>query len=208
MAVKLTWLGHASFRLEGKATVYIDPWKLGKEPAADLILVSHPHYDHLSADDIKKLSRDDTEIVATQDTFAELCGSGHEIAPGKTLTVKGVEVAGVRAYNPNKQYHPRANGWVGFVVELDGKRIYYAGDTDVIDEMKDVADIDLALVPVGGTYTMTADEAVEAIGMIGPAKALPYHWGDIVGSRADAEAFRTGASCEVVVIEPGESLTL
>ena len=207
MAVELTWLGHASFRLAGTATVYIDPWKLRDEPPADLILVSHSHHDHLSVADIARRTRDDTEVMAPADCLDGINVTAHRIAPGEQMTVDNVTVTGVAACNVDKHFHPRENGWVGFVIEMDGKRVYYAGDTDVIGEMGNLADIDLALLPVGGTYTMDAEEAARAAGTIAPARAVPYHWGDIVGTEADAEAFRSSASCKVTVLQPGESLT-
>jgi L-ascorbate metabolism protein UlaG (beta-lactamase superfamily) len=117
-------------------------------------------------------------------------------------------VSGVAAYNPGKQFHPKANNWVGFVIEVGSKRIYYAGDTDLTDEMKSLKEIDVALLPVGGTYTMNATEAAEATKHIKPKQAIPYHWGDIVGDRADAEKFANTVECETKILTPGETITL
>ena len=128
--------------------------------------------------------------------------------PGLTIELAGVRVQGVPAYNPNKQFHPKSNQWLGFIIEIGGKRIYYAGDTDLTDEMKALKDIDIALLPVGGTYTMNAAEAAEAAGHINPKLAVPYHWGDIVGGESDAEAFTTKSPCEAKLLHPGESLDL
>ena len=208
MGVTVKWLGHASFRISHEDTViYIDPWKV-KDAAgdADVVLVSHSHYDHYSQEDIDKVSGPDTKLLASNDVV--VTAGGRAITPALTVELEGVEVTGVAAYNPNKQFHPKRNQWVGFALEVGGKRIYYAGDTDLIDEMKGLKDIDLALLPVGGTYTMSAAEAVEAVGRIGPRQAVPYHWGDIVGGAGDAEQFARNARCEVKVLQPGDSLSL
>ena len=130
------------------------------------------------------------------------------ILHGLTIDFGGVRVSGVAAYNPSKQFHPKANNWVGFVIEVGSKRIYYAGDTDLTDEMKSLKEIDVALLPVGGTYTMNATEAAEAIKFIKPKRAIPYHWGDIVGDRADAEKFTNTVECETKILTPGETITL
>jgi len=208
MPVTVTWLGHASFKIASAITAYIDPWKLDSAPHdADLVLVSHSHFDHYSADDIAKVAGKAGEIVAPADVIDQH-GQGRAIQPGQTLTVKGVTITAVPAYNPAKEFHPRQNNWVGFIVEMDGKRIYYAGDTDLIPEMQDLGNIDLALLPVGGTYTMDPQEAAQALQAIQPRQVLPYHWGDIVGSQADAEKLQELASCEVVLLQPGRSTTL
>ncbi len=209
MGLSLKWLGHASFRISHEDTVvYIDPWKLKDAPHdADLVLVSHSHHDHYSPDDIEKVSGEDTKLVASNDVVLKERG-GQAMMPGLTLEFGGVGVQGVAAYNPARQFHPKGNQWVGFIIEIGGKRVYYAGDTDLTDEMKAVKDIDVALLPVGGTYTMNAAEAAEAAGHIKPKLSVPYHWGDIVGSKSDAESFAQKAGCEVKVLNPGELLAL
>ncbi|HUW19797.1 MAG TPA: MBL fold metallo-hydrolase [Sedimentisphaerales bacterium] len=209
MAVKIQWLGHASFRISGDGeVVYIDPWKLGEAPHdANVVLVSHTHHDHYSAQDIAKVMGAGTKIIGPNDVIAKE-GKGQAIKPGDTVKVGGVSIRGVASYNPNKQFHPKKNNWLGFVVEVGSKRIYYAGDTDLIDEMKGLGNIDVALLPVGGTYTMNAEEAAAAVEHIKPKRAIPYHWGDIVGKRSDAERFADSAQCEVKVLKPGESVEL
>ncbi|MBA7699999.1 hypothetical protein ES703_108705 [subsurface metagenome] len=117
-------------------------------------------------------------------------------------------MAGVAAYNPNKQFHPKERNWVGFIVEIGSKRIYYAGDTDLTEEMKALKDIDIALLPVGGKYTMNGTEAAEAARHIKPKLAIPYHWGDIVGSRNDAEQFANLAESNVKILTAGETMGL
>jgi L-ascorbate metabolism protein UlaG (beta-lactamase superfamily) len=205
----LHWFGHASFRVRHEETViYIDPWKLAEEPHdASVVLVSHSHYDHYSPPDVAKVSTDRTQLLAPADVIRQ-AGSGQAITPGSTVTVGPVKVTAVPAYNPNKQFHPKDNQWVGLVVEVGSKRIYYAGDTDLTEEMKVLRDIDVALLPVGGTYTMGAQEAAEAARQIKPGLAIPYHWGDIVGQRADADTFAQLCQCEVRIVNAGETVAL
>jgi len=209
MSVEITWIGHASFRIAGEgAVVYIDPWKVTGEPHdADLVVLSHSHYDHFSPEDVAKVSKDGTAVVAPHDTAGKL-KAARAVAPGDRVTVGDVTVEAVAAYNIGKAFHPKANRWIGAVVCLDGKRIYYAGDTDLVPEMNDLKDVDLALLPVGGTYTLDAPQAARACEVIGCKAAVPYHWGDIVGSANDARTFVDSVSCDGRLLQPGESLTL
>lgn len=206
MGITIQWLGHASFRIcyEDKV-IYVDPWKL-KESVSDatLVLVSHSHYDHYSPEDIAMVSGPDTKLIASADVIAK-AKAGEAILPGLTVALEGIWLKGVAAYNPDKQFHPKASNWVGFVIEIGSKRIYYAGDTDLTEEMKALKDIDVALLPVGGTYTMNSEEAAEATMHIKPKLAIPYHWGDIIGGRNDAEQFAESAACEVKILDAGES---
>ena len=209
MGITIQWLGHASFRVcHENDVIYIDPWKLKDSPHdATLVLVSHSHYDHYSPQDIAGVSEPDTKLVAPTDVIAKQ-NSGEAIMNGLTIELENVRLTGVAAYNPNKQFHPRANNWVGFVIELGGKRLYYAGDTDLTPEMKAVKAIDVAMLPVGGTYTMDAAAAAEAVAFIKPKVAIPYHWGDIVGGRSDAESFAQAAQCDVKILTPGQTLSV
>lgn len=206
MSITIQWLGHASFKMTGaEAVVYIDPWKLSESPKdASMVLVSHSHYDHYSAEDIRKVSGPQTRIIGPADVAGKE-KNGQVLEPGRTIKQAGVKITGVASYNPAKQFHPRANNWLGFVIEIGSTKIYYAGDTDIIDEMNRLENIYVALLPVGGTYTMDAAEAAEAVGHIKPKYAVPYHWGDIVGSRADAEQFAKAAQCEVKILSRGEA---
>jgi len=205
MSVKLQWFGHASFKItEGNTVVYIDPWKLqDAKHDATIVLISHSHFDHYSADDIKKVSGPQTKLIGAGDVIKKE-GKGEVLMPGQTVEVGGVKVTGVPMYNPAKQFHPKSNKWVGFVIEIGGKHIYYAGDTDQTQEMDALTNIDLALLPVGGTYTMNATEAAEATKVFKPKTAIPYHWGDIVGSQSDANNFAKKAGCPVKVLKPGD----
>jgi len=208
MGITIQWLGHASFKIcHEDVVIYIDPWKLKESPGdATLVFVSHSHHDHYSPEDIAKVSGPETKLIASADVVAKE-KAGEAIMPGLMVELESVRVRGVAAYNPNKQFHPKANNWVGFIIEIGSKRIYYAGDTDLTEEMKALKDIDIALLPVGGTYTMNAEEAAEAVKHIKPKQAIPYHWGDIVGSRSDAERFAELAECEVKVLTAGESIS-
>lgn len=199
MEPKIVWLGHASFRIEGSLTVYIDPWKLGGMPRkADIILITHEHYDHCSWEDVVKIAAPDTVIVTEKDAAAKLKGNVQVVAPGDQVDVKGITIEAVPAYNTNKQYHTKDRGWVGFVFELDGLRIYHSGDTDCIPEMENI-NADVALLPVSGTYVMDASDALKAVELIKPKKVIPMHWGEIVGNLQDAEAFKEQSSCDVEI---------
>ena len=203
MAQDIFWLGHDSFRLKGEKVVYVDPWKLaaGAEKA-DVILVTHDHYDHFSKDDIAKISKADTVVVAPQSVAQKFDGKITVVKPGDKLTVGGVSVEVVPAYNPNKKFHPKVAGHVGYIITLNGKRIYHSGDTDLIPEMAQIK-CDIALLPVSGTYVMTAVEAAEAANTLKPALAIPMHYGDadVVGTRSDAEEFKRLAKVPVEILE-------
>jgi len=196
------WLGHASFRLDGEKIVYIDPYKITAGPLADAILVSHAHYDHCSPASIERIRKADTVTVTCAGCAKKLKGDVRIIAPGQSITIGGIAIEGVAAYNTNKPFHPRAEGGLGFVITLGARRIYYAGDTDLIPEMAAVG-ADVALLPVSGTYVMNADEAAEAVKRIRPAAAIPMHYGTIVGSRSDAVRFKQLAGVPVEILERG-----
>ncbi len=207
MLENIHWLGHDTFRLDGSVTVYIDPWKLpAGQPRAGLVLVTHEHFDHLSLPDIEAVAAPDTVVVGPASVTAQVRGlETLTVAPGDTLEVRGVHVQAVPAYNvdkfrsPGQPYHPRENGYVGYVVTLDGVRYYHAGDTDAIPEMRDVH-TDVALLPVGGKFTMTCAEACGACDMIDAQAAVPMHYADIVGSDDDAKRFREDCSIPVTIL--------
>lgn len=195
----ISWLGHAAFRIDGDITVYIDPFNLSGGSTADLILVTHTHYDHYSPEDIKKVSGPNTTLVITED--ADVVGGFDVVraAPGMTLDIKGVQVSAVAAYNKTKAFHPKGNRWVGYVLTMNGKKIYHTGDSDCIPEMEGIAP-DVALVPVGGTYTMNPSEAAQAVKSMSAVSAVPMHWGEIVGERSDAEEFKRLVGDAVLVV--------
>lgn len=195
---KITWLGHDAIRLEGSTVVYFDPYQIGTTRPADLILVSHDHFDHCSPEDVEKIQKSDTTIVTDASSAEKLKGDVRVVAPGDRLQVKGVQIEVLPAYNTNKEFHPKAAAMLAFVVTLDGVRYYHAGDTDFIPEMKNLT-VDVAFLPVSGTYVMTAEEAVEAAKAIKPKLAIPMHYGAIVGSEDDAVRFKEALKGQVEV---------
>jgi L-ascorbate metabolism protein UlaG (beta-lactamase superfamily) len=195
---RIIWLGHSSFKILADKTIYIDPWKLRKPDPADIILVSHPHFDHFSVSDINKLLHPETRVIAPRECGPKLSGNFRLVSPGDTVVAHGYAIDVFPAYNIEKTFHPRKNGWVGYIINIGKRRIYYAGDTDCIPEMKALGPIDVALLPIGGTYTMNPKEAAEAANSIRAQVTIPYHYGDIIGSAADAEQF--AKCCKVKTI--------
>lgn len=208
----VTWLGHAGFLIRaGRAHVYIDPYRVpGGAPAADVILVTHHHYDHFSPQDIERLTTDGTWLIAPPTVAERVAGQVVSIAPGQLVEpegVRGIDVRAVAAYNTSKRdkagnpFHPRDAGGVGFDLRVRGERLYHAGDTDVIPEMDEVHGVEVALLPVSGVHVMTSGEAAEAARRIAPKVAVPMHWGEHTGTREDALAFERKAPVEVRIME-------
>jgi L-ascorbate metabolism protein UlaG (beta-lactamase superfamily) len=203
MTVKITWLGHASIKVEdGSKKIYIDPWKV-KGPQADIILITHSHFDHYSDDDIKALSSPDTIVVGPQDVSL----AKNKISLGKSVTIKDIVIETVPAYNVDTQFHPKANGWVGYIINMGGKRIYCAGDTDRIPEMKGLK-VDVACLPVGGTFTMDAAAAIQAVDDIKPGHVIPIHYGEVAGTKKDAEKLLSIKTSTIHVLDPGQSIEI
>jgi L-ascorbate metabolism protein UlaG (beta-lactamase superfamily) len=203
------WLGHAGFRIKTRsAVVYVDPWRTGGTPDADVILITHDHFDHFSREDVMRLSRRGTQLVAPATVTERLRGPTASVVPGEAIEIAGLELRVVAAYNTNKldsegrPFHGREAGWVGYVIADGARRIYHSGDTDVVPEMDEAAGVDVALLPVSGTYVMTAAEAAEAARRIAPGVAVPMHWGALIGTREDAERFAAAAPCPVSILEP------
>lgn len=210
--VTISWLGHDSFKLKNGKTLVIDPFKLQSAPEkAELLLITHEHFDHLSLEDIKKVVTDKTVVVAISSCKSELSklkvGEVKLVRPGDKISVGNVTVEAVPAYNlnkyrvPGKVFHPKEDGKVGYIVTIGGVRIYHAGDTDAIPEMRGLK-TDIALLPVSGTYVMTSEEAANAAEMINPKLAIPMHYGTIVGSDEDALKFKQLAACPVQILKP------
>jgi len=205
-----TRIAHDTFRIAGSQLIYTDPFKVMKHDQADIVLISHEHFDHLAMDDLHKVISAKTVIVASP-----LCKQGLKglkvketqfLDPGQKCTVNKVAIEAVPAYNlnkfrePGKVFHPKEEKRLGFIITLDGTRIYFAGDTDFIPEMKSIK-CDIALLPVSGTYVMTAEEAAEAAKAINPKIAVPMHYAAIVGSDADAKKFKTLVkNCQVEIL--------
>lgn len=206
----LTWLGQAGFRLSrGGTVVYFDPWEVGAEPHdADILLITHPHFDHLDPESAARVAGPEAVIVTVADCAAKLeqargrgaalPGTVRVIRPGESVEVKGLRVEAVPAYNTDKEFHKRESGWAGFIVEVEGVRFYHAGDTDRIPEMGGLK-ADVALLPVSGTYVMTAEQAAGAAKEIGARVTVPMHYGAVVGTAADARRFQ--ALCGGLIVE-------
>jgi L-ascorbate metabolism protein UlaG (beta-lactamase superfamily) len=203
MVENIHWLGHDSFRIDGKTTIYVDPWNLSVgTPKADLILITHDHHDHCSPDDVAKISREGTVVVTIAAAARQLKGEVRTVKAGDSLTVGDISIEVIPAYNVNKPFHPQSAGHVGFIFTVADKRIYHAGDTDVIPEM-DSIQADIALLPVSGKYVMTADEAVQAAQKINPQVAIPMHYGaGVAGSIKDAKRFHDLLQGKVKVVIP------
>jgi L-ascorbate metabolism protein UlaG (beta-lactamase superfamily) len=177
------WFGQSAFRIEdGALQVYIDPFKLpGGLPHADVIFITHAHFDHFSMEDITKIKVDHTMIVAPKDVASQFVYSVLGVDPGKDYTVGTLKVTTVPAYNIDKKFHPKEKKWVGYIITLsNGQKIYHAGDTDFIPEMKEII-TDIAMLPCGGTYTMTVTEAAAAANNFNPKILIPMHLGENLG---------------------------
>jgi L-ascorbate metabolism protein UlaG (beta-lactamase superfamily) len=211
--VKITWLGHDGFKIQdGGETLVVDPFQLKKDEKADYLLISHEHFDHCNPDDLKRVVRENTKIVASKDckeTLSKIAQKGEVkyVRPGESVKLGNFEVKAVPAYNtnkfrePGKPFHPKADEKNGYVIKTrGGVTIYHTGDTDSIPEMSDLRP-DIALIPVSGTYVMTVDEALEATSRIKPKIAIPMHWGAIVGSSSDAQKFKEKAPVRVEILE-------
>ncbi len=196
----IKWLGHASFQIKNSKVLYIDPWQLKTTEPADIILVTHGHYDHCSPEDIAKIKKESTVIVATGDCREKLSGNLQIVKPGETLTIAGITIETVPAYNIGKSFHPKSNNWVGFIITWDNTRIYHAGDSDFIPEMHNIK-ADFVLLPIGGTYTMDVQQAASCVGKIKPKVAIPMHYASIVGDSSDALKFKQLCSTEVRILK-------
>tara|TARA_B100000315_G_C14471181_1_gene538416 strand:- start:289 stop:918 length:630 start_codon:yes stop_codon:yes gene_type:complete len=203
---KLHWLGHASFLIKNGKNIYIDPFKLSTEEKADILIITHEHFDHCSPDDLKKIIQPSTIVITVpgnQSKLAPFAESVKEIKlvkPSDTITVEGIDMEFVPAYNVDKEFHPKSNEWVGVILTIDGERLYFAADTDLIPEMNTIK-CDIALLPVSGTYVMTAEEAANAAKILEPKIAIPFHYGDIVGTEDDAKKFQSLCECDVKILE-------
>lgn len=203
MDPKIEWLGHDGFRLTGEKVVYVDPWKMQNAPHdADVVLITHDHFDHFVVEDIDKVRNANTLVVGPEQIRHKIDGNVQIVNRGDSIDAAGVPVQVVAAYNlrdDRQNFHPNHYGGVGYVITLNGKRIYHTGDTDPIPEMKNVK-CDIMLVPVSGTYVCTCDEAVEVVQMVKPALAIPMHWDTIVGTWEDANNFKQKAGVPVEIL--------
>jgi len=209
--IQLRWYGHDTFTIKNNVTVCIDPYKLTKPLSADIILISHNHFDHLSEGDLSKVTNQNTIIVAPSECISQLSKIKNKkiisILPNEEKTINDIKVKAIPAYNidkinpdTKKPFHPKEDGKVGFIVTVNKVSVYHTGDSDLIPEMTDLKP-DVLLVPVSGTYVMTANEAAKAVEKIKPKLAIPMHYGTIVGSEKDAKEFKNLVkSCEVQIL--------
>ncbi len=205
MLENITWFGHDAFKIATSKTIYLDPFELaGDLEPADIICITHDHHDHCSPEDVAKIQADQTIIFAPENCRGKLKGDVRFVKAGDKVAANDVTIEVMPAYNVNKRFHPREAGGVGFILTVDGTRIYHAGDTDPIPEMEGL-EVDIAMLPVSGVYVATAEEAVEAANKIKPQTVIPMHWGGIVGTRADAERFKELWPGEVVIMEAQRS---
>lgn len=188
-------LYHSSIRINKEKTIYIDPFKIDRNyNDADIIFITHDHYDHYSEEDIDKVINENTVIVIPEELLTKVLKKGINknaiitVKPNQKYMVQGIKFETVPAYNTNKTFHPKENGWVGYVIEINEIKYYIAGDTDITEENKKVK-CDVAFVPVGGTYTMDFKEAAQLVNQIQPKVAVPIHYGSVVGTKQDAEEF-------------------
>lgn len=200
--VDLRWLGHSGFLIVNSRVIYIDPYKIKDNlPKADLILLTHSHYDHCSVVDLQKIVKEGTKIICTPDSQSKVARFSVPIKielihQGTELDFGTVKVLALPAYNIDKSFHPKEEGLVGYVIKMNDLIIYHAGDTDKIPEMQKLTGYKkedktfVALLPVGGRFTMNSEEAAEAARLIKPDVAIPMHWGSIVGDVKDAEEFK------------------
>ncbi len=207
--IEINWLGHAGFKIKNKEKIiYIDPFQLNSSyEKADIIFITHPHYDHCSIEDIKKIIKSETIVVSTSDINSKLRKVNDNlniklVEPNQEFNINGIKVKTIQSYNIGKEFHPKNNFWLGYIIDFDGVRVYHSGDTDIIPEMNTVK-TDVALLPVGGTYTLDSFEAVKVAEIIAPKLAIPMHYGSIVGTKNDAENFvnecrKRGLNAEVL----------
>lgn len=197
--VNLEWLGHSGIYIQDSKVIYIDPYKINPQEKADIILITHPHYDHCSIEDIQKIIKPGTIIICPPDCQSKLTRFQEiqvQIAePGSQFDLDTIKILAFPSYNKNKNFHPKQEYWLGYIVKIDNIIIYHAGDTDLIPEMEKLTGYSkqgnsfIALLPIGGNYTMNSEEAAKAASLIKPSLALPIHYGEVVGNETDADKF-------------------
>lgn len=208
MLKNIKCLGHSTIKFEyDNKVIYIDPYNIKENcKCADIIFITHNHYDHFSKEDIKRIRKEKTKIVLTADIYAQVLELGFKkkniiiVVPDENYEVDNIKFSTVVSYNINKEFHPRKNNWVGYIININNKKYYIAGDTDLTEQTKQVK-CDVAFLPIGGTYTMTYDEAASLANIIKPKVVVPIHYGVLVGTKEDALNFKElidkDISCEI-----------
>lgn len=203
MIDRIQWLGHGSFVIQGSPLIYINPWRVARNVFhADVILVTHEHYDHCSEADIQKLRGPDTLVVGNASVAEQIEGCT-VLRPWQSLTIDRACIKAVPAYCPNDWRHPQSAGGLGFVLSLNYYDIYYAGDTGIIPEMARIKP-DIAILPIGGSGTLNVEEAVEVVRQMRPHYTIPSNWGSNIegATRLDALSFQrlAGEYTEAVLL--------
>ena len=203
MTENIRVLTHSSIKITGEAVIYVDPYDItDAEGDADIILITHDHFDHFSPEDIARVVKSDTILVVPKKMEKQAstisCGELITVEPGEQKQLGKIMIETIPAYNPLKPFHPQGKGWVGYLIETGGVRIYVAGDTYITEENKNIV-CDVAMVPIGGTYTMDAKKAAELVNIIRPKAAIPTHYGSVAGSKSDEEVFCANINADISV---------
>ncbi len=209
MLKNVEWLGHSTIKINNEnQVIYIEPYNIKQDyNDADIIFITHSHYDHFSEEDIKKVQKRETVIIITEDLYQKVLDLGFikdnifVVRPNENYKVHNIQFDTIPSYNVNKKFHPKENNWVGYVIDINEVKYYIAGDTDITDENKKVK-CDVAFLPVGGTYTMDFEEAANLANVIQPKVVVPIHYGSLVGTIEDAENFKQRVNktikCEIM----------
>lgn len=203
MLENIKWLGHSSIKIVGEKIIYIDPYNIEDElNDSDIIFITHNHYDHFSPEDIKKCMNENTKIIVTKDLYDDTLKLGFKtkdiitVLPNNNYKVDDLSFDTIPSYNINKEYHPKTNNWVGYIIEINNTKYYIAGDTDITEEAKQVK-CDIAFLPVGGTFTMDYQEAAILANEIKPKIVIPIHYGSLVGTKEDAINFKNNIKDDI-----------
>lgn len=196
----ITWIENACVKISGTQTLYFDPYHISQKDTADIILITHDHGDHFSMRDINQIKGENTIIVGPSCVTQSIKQNKRTVQAGDEIQINGIKIQVVPSYNIDKQYHPKDRGYVGYIVTMDSISYYHPGDSDFIPEMKKI-NADVVFLPVCGTYMMSAEGAVEAANVIQPKVVIPFHWGSVIGSKADAEKFKSLYAGNTVILE-------
>ena len=209
MLEKIEVISHSAIKIKDKYIIYIDPFRIEKEyKDADYIFITHDHYDHYSEEDIRKVKNIDTKIIVPIDLYDRVSKIGFikenitMVKPNKKYKINEIEFETIPAYNVNKSFHPKENNWIGYIITVNNKKYYIAGDTDITEENKKVK-CDIAFLPIGGVYTMNYEEAASLVNIIKPKIVIPIHYGSVIGTKEDAINFsklvQSNIECKIIL---------